>query len=161
MAAAAVAARRPAIVAVVRGNVLRTGVRRVVTAQVRDDRPLVARPAAAPRTIAPTAGIVRRQVTVLSAEIALRTETVPSGVIVPPMVTVLSDPAARRATTVGGQRLEPVPPDVAIVVMPGSPARLLKIGTRSASSRCVRRRKSRTFPTTSSPAISTRSPAAS
>lgn len=145
----------------VRGIVLLVGVRPAATGQLTGDLLRGVLLAVDRRAIVRTVGIDRHQVTVRSGGTVHRTVTVRSAGSGPRTVTVLSVLVARVATIVVGQGREPDRPDVVIVVMHGSLARLLKTVIRSASSRFVRLRRSRTCPTTSSLVISTRSPAAS
>jgi hypothetical protein len=92
---------------------------------------------------------VRPTVTVPSAVTARRTETVRSGAAGPVVTTVVV------------LRLVPARPGGVTDGTVGSLVRPPKIATRSASSPCVPPKRSRTCPTTSSPAISTRWRAAS
>ena len=101
------------------------------------------------RVIVRSVGSVRLTVTVPSAVTARRTETVRSGAAGPVVTTVVV------------LRLVPARPGGVTDGTVGSLVRPPKIATRSASSPCVPPKRSRTCPTTSSPAISTRWRAAS
>jgi hypothetical protein len=103
----------------------------------------------------------RRRVIVRSVGSGRRTVTVPSAVTARRTVTVRSGAAGPVVTTVVVLRLVPARPGGVTDGTVGSLVRPPKIATRSASSPCVPPKRSRTCPTTSSPAISTRWRAAS
>lgn len=101
-----------------------------------------------------SAAIVRPTATARSVVTGRRTATVLSAMTAPPLdvpgETTVVGPGGRAAPTGMG-----VTRSVHVIARPP------RIATLSASSRCVLPRRSPTCPTTSSPAISTRSPVAS
>jgi len=137
------------------------GVLRAASVRPRDVPPTDAPAGGDPRAAGHSAGIVRPPVIGPSEGIVPRMVTGLSGEIVRRRATVRSAVVARVATIVAEQGLVPVRRDVVIVERAGRPARPRKTVTRSASSRSVRRKRSRTSRMTSSPVISTRSPVVS